>query len=120
MSVRILYVEDDPINAFVLEKLLQRHYDFKHTEDGEKAVDYLKANEVEVVLMDSNLGGGKMDGIETMKYLRNNLKLTIPIFAVTSYALPEDEAMFLREGFNDFIAKPIDKEILIGKIQKVI
>lgn len=118
---RILYVEDDMINALILTKLLQSEFDIGHVIDGESCLRELSASNFEVVLMDINLGAGKMDGIETFKRIRQQEKTkSIPVIAVTSYAMPEDKQRFLNEGFDDYVAKPIDRDSLAASIRKLL
>ena|SRR5579871_4305516 len=116
---RILYIEDDATNAFVVVKLLERNFDMIHREDGETGLQLLATNKVDLVLMDINLGRGKMDGTETMKRIKADAALhTLPVIAVTSYALPEDENRFRSQGFDDYIAKPVDRNTLLTRIGK--
>ncbi len=119
MKGNILYVEDDAINAFVVIKLLGKDYSVTHCEDGESGIQLLAKEKIDLVLMDINLGRGKMDGIETMKRIKSILNFkSLPVLAVTSYALPEDKGRFLAEGFNDYIPKPVDRGTLLKHIQK--
>ena len=114
---KILYIEDDAINAFVIMKLLGKEYSVVHKEGGEEGLHLLSEEKVDLVLMDINLGNGKMDGIEAMKRIKANLK-GLPVVAVTSYALPEDKDRFLSEGFDDYIPKPVDRSTLLLHVQK--
>lgn len=115
MKQSILYIEDDAINAFVMQKLLDQFYTVVHKVDGEGGLDAINHNTYKLVLMDINLGRGKMDGIETMKKMKAT-QTAIKVIAVTAYSLPEDKARFLAEGFDDYIPKPIDRSILLSKI----
>lgn len=111
---RLLYVEDDPINALVIKKLLAHHYTTEHVEDGETCLSILKKEAFDLVLMDINLGRGKMDGIETMKKIKAQpLFIKLPIVAITSYAMPEDKDRFLGEGFNGYLSKPVERPVLL-------
>ena len=121
MSKSILYIEDDAINALVIKKLLGTDFEVHHTEDGESGLSTLSTHTFNLILMDINLGKGKMDGIETMK----RLKLLpgyerVPVMAVTSYALPEDERRFKSQGFDDYLAKPVDRVILLERIRQLL
>jgi two-component system cell cycle response regulator DivK len=109
---RLLYVEDDPINAFVIKKLLAQHYSTEHVEDGETCLSVLGNEAFDLVLMDINLGRGKMDGIETMKKIKA-IPLFIPVVAITSYAMPGDKERFLGEGFNGYLSKPVERPALL-------
>ncbi|HZX73044.1 MAG TPA: response regulator [Cyclobacteriaceae bacterium] len=116
---KILYVEDDPINALILRKLMQKEFIVEHVSDGESCIKQLRIDDFELVLMDINLGAGKMDGVETFKKIRETEQTkSIPVIAVTSYAMPEDRQRFLDEGFSDYVAKPIDRESLSATLWK--
>ena len=116
---KILYVEDDPINAFVMAKFLHKDFTMTHVPDGETCLDYLSSHQVDLILMDINLGKGKIDGLETMKRIKAKPDYkTLPIIAVTSYALPEDEERFLNEGFDDYLSKPVERQLLLAHIHK--
>ena len=116
---KILYVEDDSINAFVVEKLLKRDFLVSHVEDGESCLEHINQETFDCILMDINLGKGKMDGVETMKKVKEHPDYkSVPIIAVTSYAMPEDEARFLNDGFDSYLSKPVDRKILIAKINQ--
>lgn len=117
MKKRILYVEDDSINALVMEKLLAQYYTVEHRSDGEEGLMAITNETFELVLMDINLGRGKMDGIETMKKMKA-LFQSLKVIAVTSYALPEDEARFLAEGFDDYIPKPVERGMILERIAR--
>lgn len=111
---RLLYVEDDPINAFVIKKLLAQHYATEHVEDGETCLNILEKEPFDLVLMDINLGRGKMDGIETMKKIKAMPDFeSLPIVAITSYAMPGDRERFLGEGFNGYLSKPVERPNLL-------
>src|SRR5690242_17793714 len=103
----ILYVEDDAINALVVRKLLNGVFDITHVFDGEACMQRVAEQHYDAILMDINLGKGKMDGVQTLHRLRTLQKpQSFVVIAVTSYALPEDRERFLQEGFDDYMAKP--------------
>jgi CheY-like chemotaxis protein len=116
---KILYVEDDPINALVMQRLLKAFYDVIHVPDGESCLALLESQPVDLVLMDINLGRGKIDGVETLHRLRANPKTwDLKVITVTSYALPEDEEKFRREGFNGYMSKPVSRKPLLDMLQQ--
>ena len=116
---RILYVEDDFINALVMQRLLKAEFEIIHAADGETCLAMLENDQFDLILMDVNLGKGKMNGVETMHQIRANPKTrNLIIITVTSYALPEDKERFLREGFDAYIPKPVDRQILVKTIHQ--
>jgi CheY-like chemotaxis protein len=119
MKRRILYVEDDAINALVMQKLLKAEFEVIHSVDGETCLEMLAKETFDLILMDINLGKGKMDGVETMHQIKANPKTSrLKVISVTSYALPEDKDRFLREGFDAYIPKPVDRQMLIKTIHQ--
>lgn len=120
-KTRLLCVEDDSINAFIMEKLLAKDYDLVCVKDFESCLNELENGDYDVILMDINLGRGQMDGTDLLKTIRENERISnIPVFAITSYALPGDREKFLEMGFNHYFSKPIDRNELIGIIQKYV
>jgi len=114
---RILYVEDDAINVLVMQRLLKDHFEVVHVPDGESCLFLLETEAFALILMDINLGNGKMDGVETLHRIRGNEKIqNAKVITVTSYAMPEDENRFLREGFDAYLAKPLNRHILLRTI----
>lgn len=118
---RILYVEDDQINALVMQRLLKKHYEVVHVVDGETCLSMLDSEAFELVLMDINLGKGKMDGVETLHRIKANPRTNkIIVIMVTSYALAEDQERFLREGFDAYLAKPVERQLLLKTLDQYI
>jgi CheY-like chemotaxis protein len=116
---RILYVEDDVINALVMQKLLKAEFEVIHSLDGETCLELLDRDKFDLILMDINLGKGKMNGVETMHQIKANPKTRdLKVITVTSYALPEDKERFLREGFDAYIPKPIERQLLLKTIHQ--
>jgi len=110
----ILYVEDDAINALVVKKLLNNTFNITHVPDGESCMSLVSQRYFDAILMDINLGRGKMDGVETLHKLREETRQApYIVIAVTSYALPEDRERFLQEGFDEYMAKPVERQRLI-------
>ena len=119
MMKKILYVEDDLINALVMQKLLQTHFEVIHATDGEKCLALLATERIDLILMDINLGKGKMDGVEILHRIKANPTTSqMVVITVTSYALPEDEDRFLREGFDAYLSKPVERQLLLNTIHQ--
>ena len=117
---KILIVEDDEINMFILESLLKKEFSLSKAKNAGEALKLAEENRFDAVLMDINLGTDSIDGIEAMKRIRVMKKnRSTQIFAVTSYALPEDRERFLNEGFDAYFPKPLLKEDLVRQINKI-
>jgi two-component system cell cycle response regulator DivK len=117
--LNILIVEDDPINILVAEKLLEKNFNIHTAKSALDAIDSVTKKYFDVILMDINLGDEQLDGIDVMKKIRNELNInSCKIYAVTSYALFDDRERFLKEGFDAYFSKPINKELIIKTIQE--
>lgn len=105
----MLLVEDDFINAMVMQQYFQDTFDFKHVNSGYEALDELKRHNYDVVIMDINLGDETMDGMKTLSCIRTELGLSnLVTFAVTGYAMEGDAQMFLSAGFDRYLSKPVN------------
>ena len=104
----LLYVEDNPANLELVEQLIARRPELRllSAADGNLGIEYARAYQPEVILMDINLPG--ISGIEAMKILRADpLTAHIPIIALSANAVPRDIAYALEAGFFNYLTKPI-------------
>ncbi|MCP4136608.1 MAG: response regulator [bacterium] len=113
---KILIVEDDYVNRIMLDiTLTKTGYSVDCAANGIEAVCCFRDKKYDAVLMDIQLPG--MDGIETMQEIKKISRET-PVIAVTGYAHKSARKNFLREGFDEYIAKPYKfstlKKILIS------
>jgi len=124
--VRVLIVEDNPINLRVLQTVLRKRERFvcKAVENGQEAVDYLCRNPVDIVLMDCNMP--VMDGWTATSVIREKEKAGelapggpphLPIIAVTANAMEGDRKRCIDAGMDDYVAKPIKPKILFRAIE---
>ncbi|MFK7748500.1 MAG: response regulator [Kordia sp.] len=119
--MNILYVEDNKVNAMVMDKMLSKtdsHVTI--AENGIKALKIVENNTPDLILLDINLGKNQMDGCELLKRIQAlPTHKNTPIFAVTAYAMPGDESHFINLGFNQYFSKPINFPALINAIHAV-
>ena len=117
MSKCILVVEDQEDNRQILRDLLgNAGYELTEAENGEEAITAVGKRRPDLILMDIQLP--VMDGYEATRRLRANPDLkSVPIIAVTSYALSGDEAKALAAGCDGYIAKPFSPRELLVKIR---
>jgi two-component system cell cycle response regulator DivK len=117
MSKCILVVEDQEDNRRILRDLLgNAGYELVEAESGEEALTAVETKRPDLILMDIQLP--VMDGYEATRRIRSKPELrSIPIIAVTSYALAGDEAKALAIGCNAYIAKPFSPRALLAKVQ---
>lgn len=106
--VTVMVVEDNPMNMELTVDLLQSDgYDVLQAEDGPMALDLLKENKVDLILLDIQLP--VMDGLELLDKLKKSSKLkTIPVIALTAYSMRGDKDKFINAGCSGYISKPID------------
>lgn len=113
-GVRVLLVEDTRINQLVATKLLERQgMVVTLAENGQEAVDRLVIGEenFDLVLMDIQMP--VMNGYMATLVIRQQLRLNLPIIAVTANTSPEDQEKALSVGMNAHISKPIDSHKLL-------
>jgi PAS domain S-box-containing protein len=116
-DVKILVVEDIALNQLLMKTLLE---DFGFAMDvagnGKIALEKLRTTRYDVVLMDLQMP--VMNGFEATEYIRNELRLAVPIIALTADVTTVDVEKCKAVGMNDYISKPIDDKLLYGKIIK--
>jgi two-component system sensor histidine kinase/response regulator len=115
-TLRILVAEDNAVNQRLLEALLTgTGHEFDIVDNGVKAVEAVKGQLYDLVLMDVNMP--EMGGIETTTRIRElpGENGVVPVIAVTAGAMREDREKCFAAGMNDHIGKPIDQRILFEK-----
>jgi osomolarity two-component system, sensor histidine kinase TcsA len=114
---RILLVEDNPVNQKVMIKTLQK-IGFSRidvADDGEQAVEMCTRGEYDLVLMDISMP--RKDGCTATRDIRA-MGSEVPIFAMTANALKGDAERFIEAGMSDYIAKPVDRTLLVQLLEK--
>jgi len=114
---RILYVEDNPANQRLMQEAFEDRQDLEMicVHNAELGLDMARTQEIDMVLMDINLPG--MDGIQALHLMRENERTrNIPIVAISANAMESDVHRGLREGFQDYLTKPVDMMQLFGII----
>jgi PAS domain S-box-containing protein len=104
----LLYVEDNPANLQLVEKLIARRNDLRllTAMDGNRGVELARTCQPDVILMDINLPG--ISGIEALKILRRDSSTShIPVVALSANAMPRDIQRGLEAGFFRYLTKPI-------------
>lgn len=123
-KLKILVAEDNELNAEILiEMLKEAGFDVFHADDGEKVINIFKAsavNEFDIILMDIQMP--MKNGYEATKIIRALNRpdaKTVRIYACTANTFKEDQDKVLECGMDDFIAKPIDVNKLMQKLNMV-
>lgn len=118
--VKILYVEDNEDNVYMLTKRLARKgYEVVVAPDGKQGVDMSQSEKPGLIIMD--LGLPVLDGWEAIRRIKSNSATSeIPIIALTAHAMAEDRAKAHDAGCDDFDTKPVDMPRLLGKIDSLL
>jgi CheY-like chemotaxis protein len=113
----ILVVDDDIKNVFVLSTALEEHgAKVIDAQNGQAALNLLQEKGIDLVLMDIMMP--VMDGYTAMKKIRENDQLKqLPLIALTAKALKEDREKCIAAGADDYLAKPVDYDMLIGLVE---
>jgi CheY-like chemotaxis protein len=104
----LLYVEDNPANLQLVEKLVTRRPDIRllSASDGKTGIRLARAKHPDLILMDINLPG--ISGIEALRILRGDPETAhIPVVAISANAMPRDIEKGLAVGFFRYLTKPI-------------
>ncbi|SNR33952.1 PAS domain S-box-containing protein [Lutibacter agarilyticus] len=117
--LNLLIVEDDVVSSYFLETILEDDFKKINTvENGVEAIEYCKNNqEIDLVLMDIKMP--VMNGYDATKEIRKFNK-DLLIIAQTAYAMQGDKEKAIEAGCNDYIVKPINKELLLETIHKIL
>jgi signal transduction histidine kinase/CheY-like chemotaxis protein/ABC-type uncharacterized transport system substrate-binding protein len=120
-SLRLLYVEDNPINITFGESLLKKMgHDVTVAENGRECLAALEVKSFDLVLMD--IQTPVMNGEEALREIRRREVTTaahLPVIALTAYAMRGDKERFLAEGFDGYVSKPLAIAELIGEMKRV-
>jgi PAS domain S-box-containing protein len=118
-GARILIAEDSPANQMVALAMLKRAgYHIDTVMNGKEAVESLRNLPYDLVLMDISMP--EMNGMEATTVIRGLAgdKGRIPIVAMTAHAIKGDREKFLAAGMNDYISKPVDKQLLLEVLDR--
>lgn len=114
---RVLVVEDNLINMeLVLEILDGLGFKATGAESGAEAIKNIENNVYDLILMDIELPG--MDGVAITKIIKSKPQYkSVPVVALTAYAMKGDREKFLNAGFDDYISKPLDVPEFMNKME---
>jgi two-component system cell cycle response regulator len=116
MGTRVLVVEDNPINAELIEYLLQAFgFETLRAADGRSGLETARRERPDLILCDIQMP--VMDGFEFARCLREDpLLRTTPLLAVTAYAMVGDCDRILAQGFDAYVSKPIEPQALVAAV----
>jgi len=117
----VLYIEDNPANLKLVERLLRRrlHMHLLTAHTPELGIELAQAHRPDLILLDINLPG--VDGYHVLRILKDDTNLKdIPIIAVTANAMPRDIAHGKAAGFADYLTKPLNLTRFCALVDKLI
>lgn len=119
-DAQILIVDDNLINLTVAKGILSPlHMNISTASGAKEALKLIEQNHYDIVFMDHMMPD--IDGVEAthmIRELEGDYYMNLPIIALTANAVNEAREMFLREGMNDFVAKPIEIRDITAKLRK--
>jgi len=118
--LRILYVEDNEDNAYMLKTRLELTDEFEVlvAEDGEKGCEIAAAKRPDLILMDLEMP--VVDGWEATRRLKSNPETRdMPVIGLSAHALAGEREKALAAGCEEFDTKPVEFDRLLGKIRKL-
>jgi len=115
---RVLVVEDNKANMHLFRFLLEKHgFEVIEAWNGIEGVESAIREKPDLILLDIQLPD--INGLEVLKRIRaSEADGSLPIIALTSYAMVGDREKLLTAGFNSYMAKPIDVKTFIVEIEK--
>lgn len=120
-DVRILLVDDTELNLKVAKKLLEKYgaNQVVTSESGFDCLERIRRGEVyDLILLDDMMP--KMSGVVTLQKLKEIAGFNVPTIALTANAITGMREKYIMDGFNDYLAKPIEKEQLINVLNQVL
>jgi CheY-like chemotaxis protein len=117
---KILIAEDNPVNRELLRELLEiRGYDVIEACDGQEALEKIAETQPDILLLD--LGMPVLDGFGAVQKIRENPHFSsLPVLAVTAYAMRGDREKVLESGFNGYLSKPINPVALDQELERFV
>ena len=119
--LRILYVEDNEDNAYMLKMRLELTNEFEVlvAEDGEKGCEIAAAKRPDLILMDLEMP--VVDGWEATRRLKSKPETRdVPVIGLSAHALAGEREKALAAGCEEFDTKPVEFDRLLGKIRKLV
>lgn len=117
-KLKILLCEDNLLNQKLARSVIQNFgFELDIAENGEEGIALLSKNKYDLVLMDLQMP--VKDGYQTTEYIRNEMKLTIPIIAMTAHSLVGEQERCFNVGMDAYIPKPFKQPVLLNAIKTV-
>jgi len=120
MAKTILIVEDNELNMKLFRDVLEAQgYDTLQANDGREAFRLIQENHPDLVLMDIQLP--EISGLEVIRWIKEDEDLkSVPVIAVTAFAMKGDEEKILKGGCEAYVAKPISVNEFIDTVARTL
>jgi len=117
---KVLVAEDNAVNRELLRELLEaRGYTVLEACDGQEALRMIEQTHPDILLLD--IGMPVLDGFAVVRKIRENPGIaTLPVLAVTAYAMQGDRENVLNSGFDGYLSKPIDARALADELERLL
>jgi two-component system cell cycle response regulator DivK len=118
--IKVLVAEDNAVNRELLRELLEaRGYDVTEVCDGQEALYVLEQARPDILLLD--IGMPVLDGFGVIRKIRESPRLaTLPVLAVTAYAMQGDQEKIMKSGFNGYLSKPVNARSLAQELERLL
>ena len=114
--MKVLVVDDEiGIREVIKEYCLFEHFDVLEAENGYEAINILKDNEVDIIVLDIMMP--KMDGYSTLREIRTNYQ--IPVIMLSARSEEYDKLLGFELGVDDYLTKPFSPKELIARIKAI-
>ena len=116
----VLIAEDNPTNRELLRELLEiRGYTVTEACNGQEALASVEQAPPDILLLD--IGMPVLDGFAVVRKLRENPRFTsLPVVAVTAYAMQGDREKIMNSGFDGYLSKPVNSSSLVQELDRLL
>ena len=115
-KLRIVTIDDDPINLKTILNILTPYYDVRPFDSGKTALKFLFSSHVDLVLLDYNMP--RMNGFEVMSLLQKKMGIyDLPVLFLTAKDDRDSEVLALEMGAADYLHKPIESKVLLTRVR---
>ena len=116
----VLVAEDNPTNRELLRELLEiRGYTVAEACNGEEALAMIEQTPPDILLLD--IGMPLLDGFAVVRKLRENPRFaSLPVVAVTAYAMQGDSEKIMNSGFDGYLSKPVSSSLLAQELDRLL
>lgn len=114
----LLIADDDKINRRIIKQFLKDSYEVKEVADGKAALEFIKSNHVDILLLDIIMPG--IDGFQVLKQVRENKSLDNVGILVETSSKDKTERMVLSLGADDIVSKPYDPIVIKKRLENIL